>query len=88
MSEKEVDYGRMLTGLSSGIGALYKHEQYLKDLRVRLLEAVGDIERFLASKPMQQALSWYEAISKEHDAEIRARYEREQAAHAGDGGDG
>ena len=82
MSEKEVDYGRMLTGLSGGISALYKHEHALKALRSKLMVIVDEIDMVLKEDFGKPAREWYEAISREHDAEIRARYEREHPAAA------
>lgn len=78
--EKRMDYGRMLTGLSSGISAIHKHDHALLALRSKLLSIVEEIDSLRASKPAQMAIDWYEAMSKEHDAEIKADYDQRHDA--------
>lgn len=84
MSEKEVDYGRMLTGLTQGIIAINKHDHALKALKSKLLAIVEEVDMLLAENLGKDARAWYEAISNEHDKAIRDRYEKQQSA-AGEG---
>lgn len=71
MSDKEVDYSRMITGLSAGIAAIDKHEQGLRAFRAKLLLIVEEIDMVLAEAWSKQAREWYAQIRSEHDALIR-----------------